>query len=256
MSTQVQFRRGTTGETASFVGAEGEVTVDTVKHTCVVHDAFQVGGYPLLREDGTNSSFSLGSLSSCALKFANDPNTGIISPGQDQLALVTGGVARVSVDSAGAVTIPGNLAVTGNLTVTGTFVGTGFLPTTGGTLTGDLLLDNQRDLRFGEATANGTNWVAFQAPSAIATNVTWTLPNADATVSGHALKSDGAGNLSWGTAGGATGGGTDDIFYENSQTVTTNYTLTAGKNAMTAGPVTINSGVTVTVPAGASWVVV
>lgn len=127
---------------------------------------------------------------------------------------------------------------------------------TGGTLTGNVLLDNQSDLRFGEATGHGGNWVAFQAPTTIAANVTWTLPNADATVSGHALKSDAAGNLSWGTAGGAAGGGTDDIFYENSQTVTTNYTISTNKNAMTAGPVTINSGVTVTIPSGSSWVVI
>jgi len=121
MATQVQFRRGTTAETATFTGAIGEVTVDTVKHTCVVHDASQVGGYPLLREDGTNAAFSLGSLSSCALKFASDPNTGLISPGADQLALVTGGVARLTIDSSGAVTIPGNVSITGSLTVTGTF---------------------------------------------------------------------------------------------------------------------------------------
>lgn len=56
--------------------------------------------------------------------------------------------------------------------------------------------------------------------------------------------------------GGATGGGTDSIFYENGQTITTNYTLTTGKNAMTAGPVTINSGISVTVPSGAAWTVV
>ena len=46
------------------------------------------------------------------------------------------------------------------------------------------------------------------------------------------------------------------VFYENDQTVTQNYTLTAGKNAMSAGPVTVNSGVTVTVPTGAAWTVV
>ena len=61
----------------------------------------------------------------------------------------------------------------------------------------------------------------------------------------------------WGAiGGGATGGSSDDVFYENGQTVTTNYTLSTGKNAMTAGPVTINSGVTVTVPSGQSWVIV
>ena len=130
------------------------------------------------------------------------------------------------------------------------------LPTSGGTLTGDVTLANQTDLRFGEATANGTNYVGFQAPASITSNVTWTLPATDASVSGYALKSDGAGILSWGLAGGALGGGTDQVFYENDQTVTTNYTLGTNKNAVTAGPVTINTGVTVTVPSNASWVIV
>ena len=62
--------------------------------------------------------------------------------------------------------------------------------------------------------------------------------------------------------GGATGGGGDTVFVETSQLITTNYTLTTGptqaekKNAMSAGPVTIDTGVTVTVPAGQSWVIV
>ena len=59
-----------------------------------------------------------------------------------------------------------------------------------------------------------------------------------------------------GGGGGATGGGSDDVFYENGQTITTSYTLTTNKNAVTAGPVTVNSGVTVTIPSGSSWVVV
>lgn len=64
-------------------------------------------------------------------------------------------------------------------------------------------------------------------------------------------------NAAWGAiGGGATGGGSDDVFYENGQTVTTSYTLTTNKNAVTAGPVTVNSGVTVTIPSGSSWVVV
>jgi len=55
---------------------------------------------------------------------------------------------------------------------------------------------------------------------------------------------------------GATGGGTDEVFYENDQTITTNYELTANKNAMSAGPLTINSSISVTVPSGATWVIV
>ena len=128
------------------------------------------------------------------------------------------------------------------------------LPKAGGAMTGDITLNAQSDLRF--ADADSSNWVAFQAPSTVASNVTWTLPATDASVSGYALKSNGAGQLSWGLAGGALGTGTDQIFYENDQTVTGTYSITAGKNAMTAGPVAINSGVTVTVPSGSSWTIV
>tara|TARA_B100000214_G_scaffold226608_1_gene165063 strand:+ start:838 stop:2130 length:1293 start_codon:yes stop_codon:yes gene_type:complete len=59
---------------------------------------------------------------------------------------------------------------------------------------------------------------------------------------------------------GATGGGSDKIFYENGQTVTTNYTIGdtfgAACNAMAAGPITINSGVTVTVNSGETLTIV
>ena len=120
MATQVQFRRGTTGQHSAFTGAVGEVTVDTEKKTVCIHDASQIGGFPLLREDFSNSNLSLGSLSSCALKFVNDPDTGIMSTGQDQIQLVTGGVARLTIDSSGTISVPsGNLLLSGNLVVTG-----------------------------------------------------------------------------------------------------------------------------------------
>ena len=68
---------------------------------------------------------------------------------------------------------------------------------------------------------------------------------------------EGYSNSAWGSiGGGATGGGTDAVFYENDQTVTTDYTITTNQNAMAAGVVTINSGVTVTVPSGSRLVVV
>lgn len=57
------------------------------------------------------------------------------------------------------------------------------------------------------------------------------------------------------SVGGATGGGSDAVFYENGQTITTNYTITSGRNAMSTGPVTVNSGVTVTIPSGSRWVI-
>ena len=55
--------------------------------------------------------------------------------------------------------------------------------------------------------------------------------------------------------GGATGAGGDQVFVENGVTVTANYTLSTNKNAMSVGPITINSGISVTVPSGQRWVI-
>ena len=61
----------------------------------------------------------------------------------------------------------------------------------------------------------------------------------------------------WGSIGGgagATGGGNDEVFFESDTNVTTDYTITSGKNAHTVSPV-IDSGVTVTVPSGSLLVI-
>ena len=73
---------------------------------------------------------------------------------------------------------------------------------------------------------------------------------------GQTIVSDGT-DLSWGdAAAGATGAGSDKIFWENGQTVTQNYTITNNYNAGTFGPVTINNSVTVTVGDGETWTIV
>jgi hypothetical protein len=60
----------------------------------------------------------------------------------------------------------------------------------------------------------------------------------------------------WGQlGGGATGGGGDEVFVENSVTVTTSYTLSANKNAESVGPIVISSSATVTIPSGQRWVI-
>ena len=67
---------------------------------------------------------------------------------------------------------------------------------------------------------------------------------------------EGNNGSAWGSLGGATGGGTDSVFYLNGQTITTNYTIPTGQNAMCAGPITISNGVSVTVSDGSVWTVV
>ena len=122
----------------------------------------------------------------------------------------------------------------------------------GDTMTGSLRMDNQADLRFGEATVNGTNFVSLRAPASVAADITWTLPNEDAAVSGFALVSNAAGVLSWAAAG---GGGGNGIIAENSQIISENYTLSAFSNGHSVGDVAVAATYLVTVPSGATWVI-
>ncbi len=80
-----------------------------------------------------------------------------------------------------------------------------------------------------------------------------------AGTSGYFLKTLGSGaDPAWAEvpAGAPTGGSTEKVFYENENSVDTDYTLTTNYNAVSAGPVTVASGVTVTIPAGQAWVIV
>lgn len=67
----------------------------------------------------------------------------------------------------------------------------------------NLQIGSQGDLRFGDS--DNSNWVAFQAPATVASNVTWTLPNADGS-SGQTVTTNGSGTLTFGTLGVAGGG--------------------------------------------------
>lgn len=69
---------------------------------------------------------------------------------------------------------------------------------------------------------------------------------------------EGHNGLAWGEigGGGARGGGLDKVFYENDSVITTSYTITAGKNAGSFGPITVNAGAVVTVPSTSTWTIV
>ena len=71
MAKQLQLRRGTTAEHSSFTGEVGELTIDTDKDTAVVHDNYQAGGFPLLREDLNN--LATGAVT--AVKLATNSGT-------------------------------------------------------------------------------------------------------------------------------------------------------------------------------------
>ena len=135
-------------------------------------------------------------------------------------------------------------------------VAAGSLPKAGGTMTGNVILDNQVDARFREATANGTNYVGFQAPAAIPADLTWTLPAADGS-NGQVLSTDGAGTLSWIVAPTpAPGPSTPNVIVETQQTISQDFTITVGYNGLSVGPVAVAATYTVTVPSNATWIVV
>ena len=121
------------------------------------------------------------------------------------------------------------------------------LPKAGGTMTGDITLNAQSDVRF--ADADSSNWVAFQAPATVASNVTWTLPAADGTAD-QVLKTNGSGALGWASPS------VSGPILESQQTISANYTLGTGYNGISAGPVTVAATYTVTVPASAVWVII
>ena len=66
---------------------------------------------------------------------------------------------------------------------------------------------------------------------------------------------EGYSGTAWAGIGGASGGGGNPFVYENDITISVDYTITTNKNAMSAGPLSLNSGITVTVPSGSTWVV-
>lgn len=59
MATQLQLRKGTTVEHSTFIGADGEVTVDTTKKTLVLHDGVTVGGFPVASKANADGTISL-----------------------------------------------------------------------------------------------------------------------------------------------------------------------------------------------------
>jgi len=289
-----------------------------------------------------------------------------------QLTDSTSSTSATTAGTPAAIKTAFDLATTANTTANAA------LPKAGGTMTGNLIIDDEKEIRFTEEDANGANYIALKAAASLSADVTFTLPTADGSAN-QFLKTDGSGNLSWGTdsttdstklplaggtmsgdinlgtnditnggtitgsfvgnvtgnasgsaatvtgaaqsaitsvgtltgltvsgnilmsgtgvldipagttgqrpgsadtgmfrynttlnqfegysntgwgaiggGAGATGGSTDEVFMENDHTVTTDYSLSSGKNAVSVGELTVNNGVTITIPTGRTWVV-
>mgnify|MGYP003132271424 CR=1 FL=1 len=181
--------------------------------------------------------------------YATDENSLYVKEGNDLIAQqsATGGTftGTHTYDSSGNVVINGSLDYNGAGNATFTNVA----------VESDLWCTNNSGIALYETSGNGSNKITIKSPAAVTADVTLTLPDGDGATD-EFLQTNGSGVLSWGTSSsGATGGGTDAIFVENSQTITTNYSITTNKNAHSVGPLSINNNIVVTIPANSTWLV-
>ena len=147
----------------------------------------------------------------------------------------------------------------------------------GTNFTGAARFDDEVSLEFGtdsDASIVHNNAATGELKIAASTRVNFTSTNALNLPSGTTAQRPGTpsnGDLrynssngqaeiyqssAWGPVGGAAGAGGDALFYENDTNMTTDYTITSGKNAVCAGPLTIDSGITLTIPSGSRVAIV
>ena len=157
-----------------------------------------------------------------------------------------------------ATALTGSLAADGQTTATGPLnMGTQKITNMGAaTVPGDAveLAQFQTPTFTGNVTMTSTGYVLIPKGTTAQRPVSPTAGEIRYNTDYNAF--EGYANGAWGNiGGGATGGGGDQVFVENGVTVTTNYTLSTSKNAESVGPITVNSGVTVTIPSSQRWVI-
>jgi hypothetical protein len=184
MSTQIQYRRGSSAQTASFTGALGEITVDTTNKVVVVHDGATLGGFPgvsttasqtltnktlsgaivtgtLTANGGTGSSGQYLESTGTGTRWSTVDATQIFS-GTSSLAIISSG-GNIRANIAGAtvgVFSTGGLDITGNINFSGNLVDTGALTISTGS-SGNLTLSPagvivaNKDLVNGQANGVG-----------------------------------------------------------------------------------------------------
>lgn len=200
------------------------------------------------------------------------PTTGITVASGDKALVAWNGsdFVRVGASAGGSDTqvqfnSGGNLAGSANMTFNGTtltaaaFSGplTGAVNGTVGATTPTTVVATQvnvtaqGDVRFEDTT--GGQYVALQAPSTVASNVTFTLPGTDGSAN-QLLTTNGSGVLSFTTV--SSPAYASGALIVNTTTVSENYTVPAGSNAFSVGPITVSSGYAVTVSSGQRWVVI
>ena len=211
---------------------------------------------------GTVAIPNIGNLE--AAVAANTAKTGITT---SQANAITANTAKVGITTSQANAITANTAKVTNATHTGDVTGATALTIAADAVTVDKLnLISTGSVPSLEAKgtsgvtdgyiqlncAENSHGIKLKSPPHSAgASYTLTFPNDDGSAN-EVLTTNGSGVLTWTAAGSNV---TTNGLYEHAHTISSNYSITSGNNAMTAGPITINSGISVTIPTGSTWVI-
>ena len=150
----------------------------------------------------------------------------------------------LTVDSLGNVTVANDLTVDGILYGDGSGLTNLSLP--------DVYTKTEIDTQQGlQDTAIANNATAIQANTDAIDNIVPGIGDAPNDGQQYARESQ-AWSVVASSGGGASANG---VIYENGLTITDNYTLTTNKNGMSVGPITVDTGTSVTIPSGQRWVI-
>lgn len=141
-------------------------------------------------------------------------------------------------------------------TLTITAVSAGAL-SIGSTITGTGVTSGTRITAFGTGSGGAGTYTVSASQTVSSTTITDVASTGMIRYNSTLTTFEGYNGSSWGSiGGGATGGGTDNVFWNNDQTVNTSYSIPASTNAGTFGPITIGASATVTIPSSSTWTVV
>ena len=216
----------------------------------------------------TGTVISSTAFNSLTSDLATGLSTAITKDGQTtttvQIPFAQGLRSTLVTDSSsittGSVIVDGGMGVAKALYVGTTANIAGATTLSGGTANGVAYLNGSKAVTTGTALAfDGTN-LSVVTTGAVKLPSGTTVERPTPTTGMLRFNStntqfEGYSGTAWAGIGGASGGGGNPFVYENDITISVDYTITTNKNAMSAGPLTLNSGITVTVPSGSTWVV-